>query len=140
LLRKYPDDWPEAEFWAFESAPGVGDVGPDDNYLSFSAVLLTTASRGNMTIRSANIRDPPVISPNWLTDERDVEQAYGVLQRLREIMSKADIVESEVLPGPEIASKKDMIQWLRDNMTYIFHGSSTCKLHSSSLFLSSSPY
>jgi choline dehydrogenase len=44
---------------------------------------ISTKSRGNMTISSNSILDPPLISPNWLQEDEDVEQAYAAFLRLR---------------------------------------------------------
>lgn len=78
FLDGFPKDWPEVEWLTYESAAGIGDIGSDDNFLTFGGVMLTTASKGNMTISSADMLDPPVISPNWLVDDKDLEQAYSV--------------------------------------------------------------
>ncbi|KAK2057591.1 alcohol oxidase [Colletotrichum caudatum] len=128
FLETFPADWPEIEWVTYGSAPGIGDVGPDDNFISFGAVLLSTASRGNVTIASPDIVDPPIISPNWLADEGDVEQAYAAFMRMREIASYASIVEEEVFPGPALTGKDAIVEWLRNNMSYIFHASCTCKM------------
>ncbi|KAI0157182.1 oxidoreductase [Hypoxylon sp. FL1284] len=128
-LAKYPEDWPEVEWAPYEPGmPATGEVGPDDYYLSFSGVMLAALSRGNMTITSADMADPPVVNPNWLGAEGDAEQAYGIVQRMREIASYASIIQEEILPPPNVTGKEDTIKWLRDNMAYIFHGSSTCRM------------
>ncbi|KAK2039670.1 oxidoreductase [Colletotrichum somersetense] len=128
FLERFPKDWPEIEWVTYASAPGIGDVGPDDNFISFGAVLLSTASRGNVTIASPDMVDPPIISPNWLVDEGDVEQAYAAFMRMREIASYASIIEEEVFPGPTLTGKDAIIEWLRSNMSYIFHAACTCKM------------
>lgn len=133
-LSSFPADWPEAEYLVLEyanvdivSANIEQPIGPDDNFITFAAVLLSTASRGSMTIASADTMDQPIIDPNWLADDGDVEQAYASFQRLREIMSNSSIVEAEIYPGPEVSEREDVIAWLRDNMAHIYHASCTCK-------------
>ena len=89
--------------------------------------MLSTQSRGNMTINSADALDPPTISPNWLLDPGDAEQAVVILQRIREIANASGIVESEYQPGANVTSNEDILDWLRNNMDLIYHASSTCK-------------
>ena len=108
----------------------AGTITPEDNYVIFSAVLLSTESKGNMTISSADVLDPPVISPNWLTSEADVEQAYAAFLRVREITGNWESVTQEVLPGPNITSKAEILPYLAKEGGLIYHGTSTCKSYS----------
>ena len=102
-------------------------VGPDDYYMLIGSALLATSSRGNMTIQSADMNDRPVISPNWLLDVGDREQALSAFLRIREIVSNSTFVESEYIPGPDVRTDEEILDWLQNNMNLIYHGSSTCK-------------
>lgn len=90
--------------------------------------MLAFQSKGNMTISSSSILDPPVISPNWLTTDADVEQVYAAFLRLREISSHWSTVQSEVLPGPDVSNKTAILAYVQGFGSSIYHGSSTCKL------------
>lgn len=46
--------------------------------------------------------------------------------RLREIASYSSIMQEEVYPGPSLSGKEAIIDWLRNNMGYIFHAACTC--------------
>lgn len=81
-----------------------------------------------MTIRSADTLDPPIISPNWLFDKGDQEQAIAALLRIREIAAASGIVESEYQPGANVSSQADILDWLKNNMNLIYHAASSCKL------------
>ena len=104
------------------------NVSTTDNYLLIGAALFSTSSRGNMTIRSADTLDPPVISPNWLLDEGDREQAVATLLRIRDFASASSIVESEFQPGANVSTRAEILDWLQNNMNLIYHGASTCKM------------
>lgn len=80
-----------------------------------------------MTISSNNILDPPIINPNWMAEKADVEQAYAAFLRLREIASHWDTVTFEVLPGATVTSKEDIMTFIKDHSSMIFHGTSTSK-------------
>ncbi|KAF5856600.1 hypothetical protein ETB97_007100 [Aspergillus alliaceus] len=71
---------------------------------------------------------PPIISPNWLLDEGDQEQAIAALQRIREIAFNSTIVEEEYLPGPNVTTRTEILEWLKDNMSLIYHATSSCKM------------
>jgi len=127
FLETFPRDWPEANYLSLEYGSYPSDLGPDDNYLTIGSALLTTSARGNLTIQSANITDPPIISPNWLLNEGDQEQAIAALQRIREIAFNSTIVEEEYLPGPNVTTRTEILEWLKDNMSLIYHATSSCK-------------
>ncbi|ORY03483.1 hypothetical protein BCR34DRAFT_591563 [Clohesyomyces aquaticus] len=128
-LASFPSDWPEAEYLGLANAPVTGvPVTLQDNFMVFSAVLLATQSQGNMTITSNNILDPPVINPNWFTKEADLEQAYAAFLRCREIASKWNTVVAEVLPGPQVQNKTEIMAYIQEHSGMIFHGTSTCKM------------
>ncbi|KAJ5958023.1 glucose-methanol-choline (gmc) oxidoreductase [Penicillium vulpinum] len=128
FLDTFPEDWPEVNYLSLEYGAFPEDVGPNDHYLTLGSALLTTSARGNVTIKSADISDPPVISPNWLLDEGDQEQAIAALERIREIAFNSDIVEEEYLPGPSVTTREEILDWLRNNMSLIYHAASSCKM------------
>ena len=80
-----------------------------------------------MTIRSTDTLDPPLISPNWLLNEGDQEQAVAAFLRIREIAAASGIVESEYEPGANVSTQADILQWLKNNMNLIYHAASSCK-------------
>ena len=86
-----------------------------------------------MTIRSADTLDPPIISPNWLLDKGDQEQAIAALVRIREIAAASGLVESEYQPGANISTSADILDWLRNNMSLIYHAASSCESTSTAL-------
>ncbi|PTU21756.1 hypothetical protein P175DRAFT_0435924 [Aspergillus ochraceoroseus IBT 24754] len=128
FLDTFPSDWPEANYLSLEYGSYPSDLGADDNYLTIGSALLTTSARGNLTIQSADIADPPIISPNWLLDEGDQEQAIAALQRIREIAFNSTIVEEEYLPGSNVTTRAEILEWLKDNMSLIYHATSSCKM------------
>ncbi|KAI4102237.1 MAG: hypothetical protein LQ339_004762 [Xanthoria mediterranea] len=134
-LKTFPPDWPEVEYVSLENAPIsqlqtlLGTIEPDQNFLNLNAVLLSTQSRGNVTITSADATDQPDISPNWLLNGSvDLEQAVAAFRRVREIASKWSIVTAEAFPGPTVNTTEAIVAFLRQNMNHLFHGTGTCKM------------
>jgi choline dehydrogenase len=116
------------QFTPMESGGFDAATTDDQNFMMLSAGLLSPKSKGNMTISSASMLDSPVISPNWLQDDADVEMAYQLILRAREILRSWKGNLGEVLPGSSVSSKDDIIQWLRNNMFHMSHGTSSCEL------------
>ncbi|EAU36858.1 predicted protein [Aspergillus terreus NIH2624] len=131
FLDTFPSDWPEVNYLSLEYGSYPSDLGPNDNYLTIGSALLTTSAQGNLTIQSADIADPPIISPNWLLDQGDQEQAIAALQRIREIAFNSTIVEEEYLPGPNVTTRAEILDWLKNNMSLIYHATSSCKMGAS---------
>lgn len=128
LLDSFPADWPDINFLGLESSGIPPNIGPDDYYLLIGSTLYSTAARGNMTIKSADMFDPPVINPNWLGDERDLEMAVASFMRIREVAFNSTIVEATWQPGPEVETKEQIVTWLRENMSLTYHGACTNKM------------
>ena len=129
LLSKFPSDWPEIEYIA--SGFPSGAVNPTTIGV-ISATLLTPLSRGNVTISSASISDPPVINLGWLTDDADGETLVAAFKRLREAWDSSAIanitVGPEIVPGDTVSSDADILSFIRQSAQPIWHASSTCAM------------
>jgi len=139
LDAAFPPDWPEMEYL---SAPGyVGDFSnllttqPKDGYMYATILggLVAPLSRGSVTLRSADMRDPPRIDPNWLTDRTDVAVALGIYKRLREAFdtdSMQDVLvgEDEYFPGPDVETDDEILEVIRATVHTIWHASCTCRM------------
>ncbi|KAF1998886.1 GMC oxidoreductase [Amniculicola lignicola CBS 123094] len=129
LLSQFPADWPEIENVPVGfpgGAFGVTTVG------ALSAILQTPSSRGNVTIRSANIADAPVINLGWLTDEADGEILVAALKRVREAWASPALanitVGPELFPGSAVTSDAAILNYIKNNAASIWHASATCKM------------
>jgi choline dehydrogenase len=129
LLDEFPKDWPEIEY----IASGFPSGSPDYPTIgSISATLLTPLSRGNVTISSASILDPPVINLGWLNDPADGEVLVAAFKRVREAWSSRAIanfvVGPEIVPGAAVSSDADILKFIRETAQPIWHASSTCAM------------
>lgn len=48
-------------------------------------------------------------------------------RRIREIAKYSGVVVEEVAPGPNVQSDADVLQWIRDNGSLVYHASATCE-------------
>ncbi|KAF2689767.1 GMC oxidoreductase, partial [Lentithecium fluviatile CBS 122367] len=128
-LNTIPEDWPDFEFFTSSLFPGPP---PDDGeYGGLTVILVTTFSRGTVSISSCSMLDPPVIHINHLTDKRDQELAIAAIKRSREILAHPFL--SSVLVGPEIlpgntTSDAQLLKYVQSSAVTISHASCTCKM------------
>ena len=126
-LAAFPADWPELELLPLGSAGGP--TNSTGNYLALDVVLLTTTSRGNVTLNSTNANDNPLVSPNWLLTTTDQELAVQALKRAREVaLMTGSTVGPEVIPGPAVQSNADILSYIQQTMTPVHHASATCAM------------
>ncbi|KAE8416770.1 putative choline dehydrogenase [Aspergillus pseudocaelatus] len=135
-LEKYPSDWPEIQYLALPEF--IGNLGttpaPNDgyNYASLMGTLMTPTSRGTVTISSSSMRDPPLINPNWMTTQADLETMVAIFKRMRQVWAspamREIIIGEEYWPGPSVRTDEDIIAFLKQTATPMSHAMSTCKM------------
>nr|POE53518.1 dehydrogenase pate [Quercus suber] len=130
LAATWSSDWPELEFTASERGGPGNTVG--GGLANIGMLMVATLSRGNVTISSASMQDPPVISTNWLLDPADQEVAVQAYKRAREIWSHVDarIKGPEFMPGEHVRTDAQLREYILANgyNRAIHHGSSTCMM------------
>lgn len=67
-LSSIPADLPLIENSLTSSSRILDSSSTEKQYGAIGCILIATASRGNMTIQSADNMDPPVINPGWLRE------------------------------------------------------------------------
>lgn len=125
-LSKFPADWPELELLPVSATTAATD--DSDNYASFTIAVLTTTSRGNVTINSTDTDKNPLVSPNWLFTSTDQELAVQGFKRARQVAAATGItVGPEYYPGPSTQSDAQILQYIKQTLAPIHHASSTCR-------------
>jgi choline dehydrogenase len=140
-LAQFPADWPVFQHTFADAFYGTGYdmlVGaPTDgrNYVSILPTLVATFSRGNVTIKSTDTNINPVINSNFLGDVRDQEIAVAAVKRARQIFNSTALnkikVGPEAYPGANISSNADILKYIMDTASPIWHATSTCKMGNS---------
>lgn len=129
-LDALPADWPEVEYLVRPFAVSPGTV-PGKSYASIFLVLQAPQSVGNVTIASGSMRDAPVIDPNWLTAQADLDVLMSAFRRTRTVAALpvlTGIVGDEFLPGPHVQTDEQILEYFRLAGTSIHHGHATCKM------------
>ena len=90
-------------------------------------------SRGTLTLRSPDPRDPPVIRPNYLDHPNDLRVMLGAAAICRRIAAQApfrDLIEEELRPGPDSTSDAAVEANIRATSGTVFHPCGTARMGS----------
>jgi choline dehydrogenase len=119
--------------WSYPSpnrdAPGIPDVDKRPA-LTVHPSLVRPKSRGELTLRSGNPKDHPIIDPHFLEEEADRQFLIKSADLVREIMSCSAIkqeVDGELYPGPDVQQSR----WQKElplRSATIYHPVGTCSL------------
>lgn len=101
-------------------------------YASMLGVLIAPLSRGNVTLKSSDTSDLPIINPNWLGDSGDQEVAISMFKRIREAFQSDAmapvVIGTEYNPGQEVQSDEEILEFIKDNIMTLWHAACTCKM------------
>ncbi|MCA0279569.1 MAG: GMC family oxidoreductase N-terminal domain-containing protein, partial [Proteobacteria bacterium] len=104
-----------------EDKPGITVIG----------YALRPESRGEITIRSADMRDMPSIRPNWLATENDRRTAVSMMRIMRDFVAQPALqpyVKEELWPGRTVQSDADMLAAFRSTFVSGLHAVGTCRM------------
>ncbi|KAL2803681.1 choline dehydrogenase, mitochondrial [Daubentonia madagascariensis] len=88
-------------------------------------------SVGWLKLRSANMQDHPVIQPNYLSTETDIEDFRLCVKLTREIFAQEALAPfrgKELQPGSHVQSDKEIDAFVRAKADSAYHPSCTCKM------------
>lgn len=137
-LAALPTDWPELEYFSLPSY--VGDFrnptegGPTDGYQygTLMAVNVAPMSKGNISISSANMRDQPLINPNWFTSQTDIEVVIAGFKRLRQIFGNKAMqpttIGPEYYPGTNVTSDAQILNYIQTAFNTMYHAAASNKM------------
>ncbi len=93
--------------------------------------VLHPQSRGWVRLRSANPLDLPRFRFNMLTETADVDAMVRALELSRELYAQTPMREqiaAELMPGPAVRSKADVVAYLRREVDHRHHPLGTCRM------------
>ena len=126
-LAHFPSDWPEVEYATGTTlSPTGGALG------LIEAALSAPVSRGNVTIAGADISTPPVFNMAWLSDtaNADAQVAVAAFTRMRQAWRSIanTTLGPEIIPGPTVQSDADILAYIRNVSTPLYHAGATCAM------------
>ncbi|KAI0149829.1 GMC oxidoreductase [Hypoxylon sp. NC0597] len=138
LSSAFTSDWPEIEYLPtggfFGNSTNFQKIQPTDGYQYATVVagLVATLSTGNVTIRSNDTADAPIINPNWLSHPADKEVAIASFKRTRQIWEapamRPLLIGDEYYPGKDVATDDQIWRYIQESFSTIFHAACTCKM------------
>jgi choline dehydrogenase len=84
-----------------------------------------------MELRSADPFDPPILDPNYLADEADMEVLVKGVKLARQIIQSPAFDAyrgAEVVPGDAVQSDDEIRAFIRDYVQCLYHAVGSCKM------------
>src|SRR5215467_11933670 len=101
--------------------------------LSAGAWQMRPLSRGYVEAKSNRPGDMPAINPRYLSEESDRRAIIGGLRMARRIFTAPALqrfVRDETLPGMQVQSDDELLDYARRNGSTCYHASCTCMMGS----------
>ncbi|KAF7591431.1 hypothetical protein BBP40_001592 [Aspergillus hancockii] len=106
----------------------------NESYISLTASSLVALSRGNITLKSNSMSDPPNINPNYYSHPTDRIVAVESFRYLRKILAHPELARftiglnnGEVSPGSSVSTNDDqaIFEYIKANTIPNWHASGT---------------
>jgi len=95
------------------------------------AIPVSPLSRGTVTITSNDTNYLPIIDPNWLTAETDIQVAIEAFKRARAMAEASSVrpiqLGDEVAPGSDVTTDEQIYEYIKDSAYMNWHASCTCR-------------
>lgn len=109
--------------------PAVGQEHP--NSVSILPGVVRPLSRGWVRPASADPFAMPLVNPNYLGDRSDLERLVQGVELARELFGTAAFspwVKSEVLPGPGVETREDLVRFVRATADSYHHQAGSARM------------
>ena len=121
------------QFINFSLTPGGGYVLPKHPGVMVNFGPCRPESRGELTLRSPDPADKPVIHANYLTAQADqhlMVETAKLARRLGRTAPFADYVAEEVAPPADVTQDEALLDFIRATGTTVYHPCGTCRMGS----------
>jgi choline dehydrogenase len=111
------------------ATPPIAGLLPSDQCYAIAPSIVRPASRGSVTLTSADPKQPPAIDVNFMACDADIQAMSFAINLCREMGASAafkHLRRREVTPGP--LGRTEMIDFIRNSATTYFHPTSTCAM------------
>ena len=112
-------------------APGPIRRLDDEPGMTAGIWQMRPLSRGYVEARSSRPESPPAINPRYLSEETDRRAVIGGLKMARRLFAAEALkkyVVGENLPGKDVRSDDELLDYARQYGSTVFHATCTCKM------------
>ncbi len=112
-----------------------GLADPTDRGMSVLVTLVDVHSRGRITLRGPDPRHKPLIDPGYLSDRADLDalvRAVGLVREIADAKPMRKLCKGELSPGPDLLTEAELRDFVRHDVTTIYHPVGTCAMSGSS--------
>jgi choline dehydrogenase len=124
--------WPDIQFHFLPAAIRYDGRAPaKDHGFQVHVGPMRSPSRGSVTLRSPDPRDPPMIRFNYMSIPEDWENFRRCIRLAREIIAQPALElyrGAELSPGIMVQSDEAIDAFVRDNAESAFHPCGTCRM------------
>ncbi len=108
-----------------------GLTDPSIRALSLLVALVAVRSRGHIRLSTADPRHKPLIDPGYLAEATDIDPMVAGIHMAREFAAArpmSRICKAELAPGDGVRSDAEIRDFIRRNLTTLFHPVGTCAM------------
>jgi choline dehydrogenase len=111
--------------------PGLIRVLDDKPGITGGPWQMRPTSRGYVLARSPDPREQPAINPRYLAEDTDRRAMIGGLKFLRRLFAAPALskhIVAEKLPGPDVQTDDELLDYARQNGSTVYHASCSCMM------------
>ena len=134
FLKSSPEiDLPDLQFVFTPASYTEGMIGKLQNTPGITCGVWQSRphSRGYVKAISNDINAPPLIQPNYLKEQIDQDLMIEGVKRCRALLKTSNINEislRENLPGKDIKTDKEILDYIRNNGGTVYHAIGSCRM------------
>ena len=125
-------DYPDIQFHFLPIAVRYdGKAAADGHGFQAHVGPMRSASRGAVTLRSADPMDDPVIRFNYMSEASDWEEFRTCIRLTREVFEQEAFkpyLSHEIQPGPDAQSDDALDDFIREHAESAYHPCGTCRI------------
>jgi choline dehydrogenase len=110
---------------------GFGTERPAGHGFAIWPALVLAESRGSLRLRTPDPLAPPLIQPNYLSSEADIDvlvQGVKIARRLAATQAFAPFRGEAIKPAESAQSDEEIRAYIRGSASTVFHPAGTCKM------------